>query len=290
MQSECGKWFLIYPLFRVTGHLNMLGFERLTFAPKNDVEFWAKVNRHENFGNDWDPNTGCFNDGRGIGFRSEKFHSWLVGAYEGSKQEAKANFRREAQEAMACIFAFSSQKNRRHRVAAIASDDCLMLRSDVSIREYEFSTLGHLYPCYADELELLSIADEVIEWNRLRAILPLASRRRLGTALCFTNLAMSSNDVSTYIFYFIALDALFGERGRVEVSLTEGVSRVCSISRSHEKIGWLFDLRNELIHGGSRYENEWPRYPKYVKHFESKPLLDLEEITLECLRRYPLLQ
>lgn len=51
--------------------------------------------------------------------------------------------------------------------------------------------------------------------------------------------------------YFIALDALLGRRGAVESSILSGLERLQLGPVQVEKSSWLFDLRNELVHGGS---------------------------------------
>lgn len=87
--------------------------------------------------------------------------------------------------------------------------------------------------------------------------------------------------------YFISLDALFGIRGHVEASLIDGVIRISSIDKSAEMMAWLFDLRNELVHGSARNIHEWLEYSRYLKYFESEPQWDIERICLDCIGNYP---
>ena len=54
-----------------------------------------------------------------------------------------------------------------------------------------------------------------------------------------------------------------------------------------EKIAWLFDLRNELVHGGSRYVKEWPKYQRYYRHFDTTPSRDIEKLAFAALLRAP---
>jgi hypothetical protein len=89
---------------------------------------------------------------------------------------------------------------------------------------------------------------------------------------------MNSDDIEAYVNYFVTLDALFGERGSVESSILAGVKSLGADPKFEEKASWLFDLRNELVHGGSRYITEWPKYDRYVQHFRTKPFSDIRTL------------
>ena len=98
---------------------------------------------------------------------------------------------------------------------------------------------------------------------------------------------MNSKDIESYIQYFVALDALYGNRGSVEKSIVRGVSVLPQNSVWNEKITWLFDLRNELVHGGSRFIEEWPDYTRYYKHFNTEPISDIEQLAFLALSNTP---
>jgi hypothetical protein len=98
---------------------------------------------------------------------------------------------------------------------------------------------------------------------------------------------MNSDDIEAYINYFVTLDALFGERGSVEASILAGV-RTLDVNAAYiEKASWLFDLRNEIVHGGSRYVTEWPKYTRYTQHFRSEPMADVRCLAQLAVLRAP---
>lgn len=78
-----------------------------------------------------------------------------------------------------------------------------------------------------------------------------------------------------------------GKRFSVEKSIIEGVKTLQNSNGEDEKIGWLFDLRNELMHGGSRYIEEWSKYLKYRSHFSSYPSDDIEKLAFSSLYNAP---
>jgi hypothetical protein len=112
-------------------------------------------------------------------------------------------------------------------------------------------------------------------------------RGRLEKGAYFLNRGINSSDIEAFINYFVALDALFGTRGSVESSILEGL-RGLDISEGYvEKASWLFDLRSELVHGGSRNISEWPKLTRYVKHFRSKPMVDVQSLALQAVLQAP---
>lgn len=113
------------------------------------------------------------------------------------------------------------------------------------------------------------------------------SKSRVTKCAHFINKGMNSCDIEAYIHYFVALDALYGKIGSVERSIQDGVEKLPQEDVWSEKIPWLFDLRNELVHGGSRYIKEWGKYMKYYYHFSSEPSIDIEKLAFLALSQAP---
>lgn len=288
INNDIGDSIAVYPLFRVIASSEDLGFERLEIVRPDDAKRWAALDPRGGFERDWSPLTGQFVGGSGGGFQ-QPFDSWLVGRYRGSCEGIKQAFRRDAQEAMACLYAFWSRDAERERVMTSPEEYFLALhRPETGGARLHLLPLGPMFPRYGDELDLHSLQPQVRDWNEKRRGLPAEYAKRLSTGLCFANLAMASYDVSIFINYFIVLDALFGERGQVESSLVSGVSDVSGTERAGEMLPWLWSLRNDLMHGGSRNIHEWSSYLRYLKHFGTEPLSDLRAIALNCLCRYPM--
>lgn len=108
---------------------------------------------------------------------------------------------------------------------------------------------------------------------------------RLEKAAYFANLAMHADELVNYIFYFVALDALFGERMNVERLVFRGIAKL--VPELGNRSRWLYDLRNELVHGGCRSIKEWKEYERYRDHFGTEPARDIEAVSLKCVMRYP---
>jgi hypothetical protein len=115
-------------------------------------------------------------------------------------------------------------------------------------------------------------------WYRTCARCSPGDQRRLEKGAHFLNRAMNSDDIESYVNYFVTLDALFGQRGAVETSILAGIKSLGIDPKFTEKTPWLFDLRNEIVHGGSRYVAEWPKYARYSQHFRTRPLEDIRAL------------
>jgi Apea-like HEPN len=116
------------------------------------------------------------------------------------------------------------------------------------------------------------------------AALP-SKRKRAETAARWINQATLHSEHVRFLFFFFAIDALFGVRFEVERSIVTGVQS-CMPGSWSQRCEWLFDLRSELVHGGSASFKEWHRYEKYSSHFQSEPMQDVEEIAATCLMRF----
>jgi hypothetical protein len=150
------------------------------------------------------------------------------------------------------------------------------------------SDCGPLVPFYASDIPIGASEVAAIQtWYRTAARCSVESFGRLQKASHFLNRGMNSDDIEAYINYFVTLDALFGQRGSVEASILAGVRSLTIDPIFTQKTPWLFDLRNELVHGGSRHVAEWPRYAKYTQHFRSKPQNDVRALAQLAVLRAP---
>lgn len=146
-----------------------------------------------------------------------------------------------------------------------------------------------IVPYYTDTIPLqrqtcMSISDWYANLDRRDS----AIASRIQKAGHFFNLGMNSRGTESYINYFVSLDALLGVRGSVESSILEGLRKLAFGEEDVQRTKWLFELRSELVHGGSRYIEEWSRYPGYVRHCKTHPINDVQKISRNALLRAPI--
>jgi len=123
------------------------------------------------------------------------------------------------------------------------------------------------------------------KWLTKKESSPSESRLRATMAARWVNHAASSRDPGKFLFFFFALDALFGERFQVETKIVDGVAAIMSAIWG-QKCEWLFDLRSELVHGGAVSIDDWIRADPYRDHFQSKPAEDIETLAATCLMEF----
>jgi hypothetical protein len=113
---------------------------------------------------------------------------------------------------------------------------------------------------------------------------------RFQTALEFLALGLVHEDSLSFMNFFIAIDALFGEPKKSRKLIENGVrQRLESIDwKPGDRIGPLIDIRNDLLHGSCSSITTSSHYLTYRKTFQDHPLADLFRIVRECLLREPI--
>ena len=112
-------------------------------------------------------------------------------------------------------------------------------------------------------------------------------QRRAITACQFIHHAIMADGFERFVHYYIALDAMFGERYKVEENVKGALLRMFpndplwSYRADH-----LFDLRNELIHGGTSSLDKWKGLEAYIRHVKTSPLEDVGRAAMTALRNY----
>ena len=149
---------------------------------------------------------------------------------------------------------------------------------------YVFSEIGELLPYYISDYTIdQEVIDSTKTWYGNYSNSESVHRNKAKKAAHFINRGMNSDNIESFINYFISLDALFGKRGDVERLILEGVQLSTSDDNWRQRAEWLFDLRSELVHGGSRNVTEWNKYDRYVNHFKITPESDVKKLAFICL-------
>ena len=145
---------------------------------------------------------------------------------------------------------------------------------------------SHCGPLFHSTFSGFQFSNEALEWT-VKALtaqqgLTTEKRRRVTVAAKWINQAAPSNKHTRFLFFFFAVDALYGERFQVEQSIVNAVRAALGEEWS-QKCRWLFELRSELVHGGCASTEDWNRLDQYRDHFQSNPESDIEAIAAQCL-------
>lgn len=291
LRAVIGKRCTIYPLTRFKGPSFSLPQEGLHLISCSDDVAWKNLSNDGYEFDGWNPRSSTM-DSNNFGFNpSIEFNYVLLAEEYGTKQGAKFSSSLKFRMFIAVLFAYASELSKYgyHKSMAQPLTNCLQFSHETAPdHSITFSECGALTPFYASDIEIsYEICGKVTEWYESLNRCAIAYKQRITKSANFFNRAMNSEDIESYINYFVALDALFGQRGSVESSIIAGVGHLGLDQKTEEKTSWLFDLRNELVHGGSRYISEWPKYQKYIKHFGSKPLGDLKNLAQKAILKAP---
>lgn len=83
----------------------------------------------------------------------------------------------------------------------------------------------------------------------------------------------------------MTLDAIFGDASQATQSVINKVRATLGNHIDEERVRLLLKLRASVIHGGAPDVYESSKYVKYIRSYEADPIVDLERLTQECLRK-----
>ena len=258
---------------------------------KTDEAAWRAMLTKGYQTNDWVPFTGSFPHNEGMGFSRLHYDYIFVSEETGTQKGSKFSSQLKLRRLFSVIYAIACEHGAYRLTKSAAAPYTLCLQFPES-SAYEvtitMSEIGSLLPYYINDLVLST--EQILQvqgWFDATYRLADDVLSRVEKCAHFINRAMNANDIESYINYYVALDALFGERGAVEASILNGVKDLQLEDSMEAKAGWLFDLRNELVHGGSRFIREWVKYQRYYRHFDSRPEEDIQSLVFAALRQAP---
>ncbi|RDE19713.1 hypothetical protein DV711_12600 [Motiliproteus coralliicola] len=279
---------VIYTAPRITGGSFSIDSEKIHVIHKKDTAKWEELIELGYCFGEWNPHTGNFIDGHKSAFSGKDYNYVFATETEGTNQGNKFSASLKFRKLFSVILALIEYEYR-FKVMAKPYSMCMQIpHSKSQDKSFTQNEIGELYPYYGNNIEIkVEHISKIKKWYREEQGLAGEQRNRIEKCAHFINKGMNSSDIESYVHYFVALDALYGKIGSVSKSIEQGVSLLPDSSQWNEKIPWLFDLRNELVHGGSRYIEEWPKYMRYYRHFSAEPARDIEKLALHALSNAP---
>lgn len=291
--AKIGRCCTVYTVPRFRPESFYIEETNVYFISRSDQTAWKRLVDEGFLFNEWtpeNPRLGLRNDS--IYSPQGDYESVLVADCHGTKKGARFSSLLKFRTILAVAYAVASERAQYPywKAAADPSEFCVQFPH----RSSPESSIGRndcraLVPYYADEIPIgLSEVEVIKKWYADQSKCTAENKSRIEKAAHFLNLGMNSDDTEAYINYFITLDALFGLRGSVEASIKSGLATLGFSAGMIEKAHWLFELRSELVHGGSRYIEEWPNYSRYRKHFRTTPMRDIQTLAQLSVMRAPL--
>lgn len=291
VRERISDWCVVYVAPRISGPSFRIPSEGLSVVARADGGAWREWIGEKYATAGLDPQAASFRGSEFFPFANVP-HAYLFvvenhGTVAGSRFEAQIVLRRFF---AVCFALLMDQKvSPLHKVMASPARHCLQFQ-EIGQRapSWHQSEIGDLLPYYSSEYVLNEdLIASIRTWYAGAESLSPERAERVRAAAHFVNRAMNGGDIDCYINYFIALDALYGRRGAVETSILAGVAALPAGQAWTEKIPRLFDLRSDLVHGGSRHIKEWRSYRDYYRHFDSRPEDDVRQLAFQALRSAP---
>jgi hypothetical protein len=290
MLHSLTKWLILYPLPGITSNSYNLQYDGLHLIRSDDSEYWDQFKAKYPELNYWDPVT-CKNAEGEKFFTIDPPKSWLMCEILSTKNKSRFYASLFMRKFIAILFSFLRENNQH------ATSKSMRMTNSYSVQfpfahsnvgdGQTFAFIGTLIHPILSEIELKNrILDTVKNWYTHCKKLTNNKYHRISKASHFLNYALVTGGIEQFLYFFIVLDALFGVRNNVEKSIENGIRNYLTEPEWQQKVEKLFDLRSELVHGGSSYIEEWKGYDSYVSHFDSYPERDVEIAATKCLREY----
>lgn len=292
LRAAIGRCCTVYAVPRLLSESFRLQDAGIHVIAKQDADAWQCLVDEGFMFDGWkpeDPRIGLRNDGTFS--PNGDFESVLVADGHGTKKGTRFSSVLKFRALLAVTLAVAEGR-RTHpyfRSAANPLKFCAQFPHESNPdRTMSRNDCDPLIPYYVDDISVSPVEITAIrDWYTKCAQCGPDTKNRIEKAAHFLNLGMNADGTEAYINYFVTLDALLGQRGSVETSILAGLGTLGLGADQIEKAHWLFELRSEIVHGGSRYIEEWPKYANYVRHFRTKPMRDVQALAQLSVLRAP---
>lgn len=260
----------------------------ITLVSRMDESKWEEAVSSRFKTNNWSHVLGCIPGPGGRQLFGFECRSLVIHQANGTQQGTKFSSRLEFARFFALLYATITIKEGIILLRAMAEP----YRWCIQFPSCNSSGLGAtqsqldeaVFPFFCADFQLGNDAVELMKsWYAALGDLADDQRARVVKACHFVNRGMMTQGLDSFVNFFISLDALYGEAGEVGGSIQRGVDSLPIENGFKARISWLYELRSELVHGGSRFCAEWRDYDRYYSHFRTKPEEDVKRIACSAL-------
>lgn len=289
VRASINQWCTVLGVPRLICYSFDIPQAGLTLISRMDECKWNETVSGSFKTNNWSHILGCTPDSRdrrqlfGSECRSLVIHQ-AHGTQKGTKFSSKLEFAKF----FALLYATVTIKEdmRLHRAMADPYRWCIQFPSRTSsgLGATESQLDEAVFPFFCADFQLSkNSVESILKWYADLENLAEDRRMRVDKACHFVNRGIMTKGLDSYVNFFISLDALYGVAGGVEVSIQRGINSLPIDLSLKKKASWLYELRNELVHGESRFCAEWQDYDRYYLHFRTKPEEDVKRIACIAL-------
>lgn len=291
LSKSLTKWLVVYPLPRINTDSFELGFDGIRLLNSRDISTWKDLAQFYSNAIYWSPEEGKSVEDKQYIFEGSPPNAWLLCEIIGSGGGARKNASKIMRQFISVLLSYAYERDNAvlMRSAADTTSYCIQFpatHSKLGIGQTQAHIGQLLHPMIVDMTITFGIKDSVVQWYEKHSLITSERMNRATNSALFINYGINADELEKFLHYFIALDALYGERNNVENRIKEGVSSVYNDIIWDDKIDKLFDLRSELVHGGISGIDEWQGLDHYEMHFKSRPEKDVEQAAISSLKHY----
>lgn len=283
VSSNIKKWVVLHLIFKLQVKSFNLGFDGISIIESSDKKMWEQISNKFPDIKYWNPLTGNHSEEDRNLKKTPK--AWIVCEVYGAKSSIKEKAKFLIRKFLGILFSHLAIKNSK-----------ILKKSDGNSVSYPFlfpedggmhrNYIGKLmYPLLNSISVSEDILTEVSDWYKMSSIFKNKEDKAFKGAY-FIQHALISNGIERFIHFFIAIDALFGEEGSNRNAIIKGTKKVLHKDKiwNKEKVEDLYDLRCELVHGGSISIEKGRKEVNYNQ--DSKPLSDVRKFAMKSLCNY----
>jgi hypothetical protein len=291
IESAVTEWLVVVPAHRFQTKFVDVGFDGLLLTDRRDVAAWQVVAADFKNAAQWDPRTGVSDEKDPKIFRDRLPEAWMLCRVTGTADGATTTAGDRFRTLVALVFSLEHPAHPELLIKKMADSPTwsVQFASKAGHTEWahRYSHIGALVPqSFADINVTSDLLAGVRKWYAGRDSANPEQRQRSVVASHFITHGLLAGELERFIHFFIAVDALFGIRGKVEASIKSGVEQALNDPAWGHRASKLFDLRNELVHGNASSVEMWSRYEDYRRHFRTDPVDDIAVIVMTSLRTY----
>ncbi|HYX30863.1 MAG TPA: hypothetical protein VE863_20160 [Pyrinomonadaceae bacterium] len=296
LRASISTWLIVFPLLRIKSSSWIVAHDGLRVISPHDEATWLELASQYSI-DDWNPIIGGTEKTSFKRILKDVPFCWLACEVQsGTMDSAREIAARKMRMFIAILFARFHLTSRHALTKSMmqVTGHSVQFPSQNSGQRFTqiIASIGMLLPPLLSDFEITpNDVTQVNAWYRRLQATTNEKRARLTAAGQFLNYGIVADGLERFIHFFIALDALFGVRGNVEETISNGLKGIFPADLTWEyRASRLFDLRSTLVHGGCATIDEWKDLSSYRKHTGSDPLKDVTEAAIKSLWEYVNLQ
>ncbi|KZN39816.1 HEPN domain-containing protein [Pseudoalteromonas luteoviolacea] len=288
MKESLLDWCVLYTAPRISGESFSIASENLHIINRYDKTKWDSL-LNKGFRVDFiDPESMNYINGEPSKLSRYNYDYIFVCEEKGTLQGSNFTASVKLRMLFSVVTAISEEHPRIRCMEEPHSLSLQLAHSSNSSHSITTRVIGKLYPYFGEQLIITQQRVQKVKlWYEQLRKLSKEEQDKISKCAHFINKGMMSSEIEAFIHFFVSLDALFGKQGEVEKSIKIGVSKLPKEGGWDKKIKALFKLRSDLVHGGSRFIEEWDGYLNYKCEHKSEPRQDVESLAYLALAKWP---